>query len=34
MIILMLFLYHKLVAQEGPTAGSVLRSLSGVDMIK
>ncbi len=33
MIILLLFLSHKLVAQEGPTAGSALRSLSGVDMI-
>lgn len=33
MIILLLFLSHKLVAQDGPTAGSVLRSLSGVDMI-
>jgi thiol-disulfide isomerase/thioredoxin len=33
MIILLLFLSHKLVAQDGPTAGSALRSLSGVDMI-
>lgn len=33
MIILLFFLSHKLFAQEGPTAGSALRSLSGVDMI-
>lgn len=33
MIILLLFLSHKLFAQDGPTAGSALRSLSGVDMI-
>ena len=33
LIILLLLLSQKIVAQDGPTAGSALRSLSGVDMI-
>ncbi len=33
LIILLLLLSQKLVAQDGPTAGSALRSLSGVDMM-
>ena len=33
MLLLLLFLSHKLVAQDGPNAGSALRSLSGVDMM-